>query len=46
METEVRQLSSTMDRNQQAIEQARQRMETLRRGLDLTKMTITDLRVK
>ena len=44
METEVRQLSSTMDRNQQAIEQARQRMETLRRGLDLTKMTITDLR--
>lgn len=42
--TEVRQLSSEMERNQNAIDQAKQRMTSLRGGLDLTKMTVTDLR--
>lgn len=44
LEMEVRQLSLEMDRNQKAINQAQQRMTVLRSGLDLTKMTISDLR--
>lgn len=44
LETEVRQLSTAMERNQNAIDQARQRMATLRGGLELTKMTVADLR--
>lgn len=44
LQAEVRQLTADMTHNEASIQQARQRMETLRSGMDLTKMTISDLR--
>lgn len=44
LRVELNQLQGEFDKNSRAIETARQRMENIRKGMDITKMSVTDLR--
>ncbi|WP_294141573.1 phage tail tape measure protein [uncultured Sanguibacteroides sp.] len=44
LRVELNQLQNSFDSNSRAIDTAKQRMENIRKGMDITKMSVTDLR--